>query len=633
MHGGNKQEAARGRDWARLMTHRKVFSFRYARLAVLVLSLALLGAMLSNVFASASGSGSLVQQGAKLTGGVEESGEGRFGHGVALSSDGATVLVGAPDDDGELGAAWVFTRSGSGAETTWAPQGAKLTAGAEESGEGHFGGSVALSADGDTALVGAPRDNNGLGAVWVFTRSGSAWAPQAKLTGGAQESASGGWFGDSVALSADGNTALVSAPVDHGDTGAVWVFTRSGSAWTRQAKLTGGAEEHESGWFGGSVALSADGNTALIGDPADAGKVGAVWVFTRSGSGSEATWAQQGAKLTGGDEESGEGRFGGSVALSGDGDTALVGGRSDGSGAGAVWVFTRSGSGSGSEATWARQGAKLTGSEGSGGEGGGGEAGSGEEEGGEEESGQGRFGGSVSLSGDGNTALVGARNDGNGRGAVWVFARSGSTWTRQGAKLTGTQEPGKGQFGYSVALSADAQTAAIGGVADHGRAGAAWMFVQPSSLEPPPPPSPVQTTPEQSSTSSSSSSSSSSTTTTTGTGPPKLGVEPFKVAGGHVQLVSATLPVRPGRRAGTQLATVELKCLAAVACRGTLELTIPRSRASRQRARRAVSASGRYAWEWPDSRCGRARPRRSSLRSTPPCARGWLWLWPAPVDE
>ena len=532
------------------MTDRKDLPNRYMVRVAVVLTLtlltALLGVTLANVFASTPGS--LVQQGAKLTGGAEAGGEGRFGHSVAVSGDGATVLVGAPDDDGELGATWVFERSGS----TWTQPGTKLTGGEEESGEGHFGAGVALSADGNTALVGAPRNDGGLGAVWVFVRSGSTWTRQAELTAGSEESHSGGWFGDSVALSADGETALVSAPVDHGDTGAVWVFVRSGSTWTRQAKLTGGAEESPDGWFGGSVALSADGETALVSDPADDGRLGAVWVFVRAGS----TWTQQGAKLTGGAEESGEGRFGSSLSVSADGETALVGGRSDGTGSGAVWVFVRAGS------TWTQQGAKLTDGEEANGEATGGEAGSGEEEG--EESGQGRFGGSVALSADGDTALVGARNDSTGRGAAWVFTRAGSTWTRQGAKLTGAEEAGKGQFGYSVALSADAQTAVIGGLADHARTGAAWVFAQPPSVEPPLLP------PQQSNSPTAPGQSSSSTSSSTGSSSSKFGVESFKSVSGHVQLVSATIPVRRGGRA-----RIELRCVSALACRGTLKLTIP----------------------------------------------------------
>ena len=109
---------------------------------------------------------------------------------------------------------------------------------------------------------------------------------------------------------------------------------RSEGSWSQQgAKLTGGGEVGR-GLFGYSVALSADGNTALIGGRADNASVGAVWVFTRSGS----TWEQFGPKLTAADE-SGAGLFGGGVALSSDGTTALIGGPGDKSNVGAAWVF------------------------------------------------------------------------------------------------------------------------------------------------------------------------------------------------------------------------------------------------------------------------------------------------------
>ena len=90
--------------------------------------------------------------GPKLTGGEEDNTE--FGVLVALSADGNTALVGGWKDDGTKGAAWVFTRSGG----VWSQQGPKLT-GAGEIGEGGFGTSVALSADGNTALIGAPGDD------------------------------------------------------------------------------------------------------------------------------------------------------------------------------------------------------------------------------------------------------------------------------------------------------------------------------------------------------------------------------------------------------------------------------------------------------------------------------------------
>jgi hypothetical protein len=109
-----------------------------------------------------------------------------------------------------------------------------------------------------------------------------------KLTGGGASGAAG--FGFDVALSADGNTALIGGPFDNGDRGAAWVFTRSGSVWSQQGPKLTGSDEAGAGLFGRAVALSADGNTALIGGPSDNGSAGAAWVFTRSAG----TWSQQG---------------------------------------------------------------------------------------------------------------------------------------------------------------------------------------------------------------------------------------------------------------------------------------------------------------------------------------------------
>jgi hypothetical protein len=378
-----------------------------------------------------------IQQGEKLTG-SGESGKGFFGYGVALSSDGNTALIGGYANNAKVGAAWVFTRSG----TTWSQQGEKLT-GSGESGKGSFGLSVALSADGNTALIGGPEDNGAVGAAWVFTRSGSTWAQQGEKLTGSGESGQGD-FAVSVALSGDGNTALVGGPEDNADVGAAWVFTHSESTWTQQGEKLTGSGESGAGFFGFSVALSGDGNTAVIGVPQDA-TIGAASVFTRS----ESTWTQQGEKLTG-SGETGKGLFGISVALSSDGTTALIGGYADNAAAGAAWVFTSAGS------TWSQQGKKLTGSG---------------------ERGKGRFGASVALSGDGNTALIGGFGDHNLVGAAWVFTRSGSTWSQQGNKLTGSGELGKGRFGESVALSGDVNTALIGGLKDNSGKGATWVFV------------------------------------------------------------------------------------------------------------------------------------------------------------
>jgi hypothetical protein len=320
-------------------------------------------------------------------------------------------------------------------------QGDKLTGGGE-TGAGYFGLSVALSADGSTALVGGPGDDGGKGAAWVFTRSGTAWNQQgAKLTGSGETG--NGNFGYSVALSDDGDTVIVGGSADNGNKGAAWVFTRSGTAWNQQgAKLTGSGETGN-GEFGSAVALSANGSTALVGGPKDDGGKGAAWVFTRSGG----TWTQQGAKLTGAGE-AGNGELGSAVALSGDGNTAVTGGPFDNGSRGALWVFTRSGT------TWTPQGGKLTGTD---------------------VTGPAFFGASAALSSDGDTLLAGGAGDSQGRGAAWVFTRSGGTWTQQGSKLTASVPTNAG-FGFDVALAADGNPAFIGAWQDEGSKGSAFSF-------------------------------------------------------------------------------------------------------------------------------------------------------------
>jgi FG-GAP repeat len=445
-------------------------------------------------------------------------GGGQFGISVAMSSDGGTALVGAWGDNRLQGAAWVFTRSGS----VWSQQGPKLVgdctgscsgpAGTGESGQGGFGESLALSSDGNTALIGAEVDTNSAGAAWVFIRSGSVWSQQgAKLVGdctslcsgpnGTGETAGGARggadFGISVALSADGNTALIGGRADGSEEqGAAWVFTRSDSSWSQQgAKLVGDCTGSCSGpngtgeidadglggaGFGSSVALAADGNTALIGAPRDgSSNPGAAWVFTRSGS----LWSQQGAKLVGectgscsGPNGTGEislsanggGAFGESVALSGTGDTALIGAPGDDGAAGAVWVFTRAGQ------AWSQQGRKLIAdcTESCSGPSGIGEAGTG------------AFGISAALSRDGSTAVIGAWSDRNVTGAAWVFTRTGGVWSQQGAKLVAdgthscppdaTSGDGCNGFGSSVALTSTGATLLIGAPGEDAEQGAAW---------------------------------------------------------------------------------------------------------------------------------------------------------------
>jgi uncharacterized protein YdbL (DUF1318 family) len=220
-------------------------------------------------------------------------------------------------------------------------QGPKLV-GTGAVGQSAQGFSVALSADGSTAILGGIEDNSYSGAAWVYScrSQDHLWTQQgSKLVGtGAVGDAQHGY---SIALSSDGNTAIVGARADNSNTGAVWVYTRSSNGlWTQQgSKLvgTGAVGQSQQGY---SVALSSDGNTAIVGGPLDSfvtdiGSAGAVWVYTRSRKG---LWTQLGSKLVG-TAAVGLASQGQSIALSGEGDTVLVGGPADNSDAGAAWVF------------------------------------------------------------------------------------------------------------------------------------------------------------------------------------------------------------------------------------------------------------------------------------------------------
>jgi hypothetical protein len=372
---------------------------------------------------------------------------------VALSADGNTAIVGGPgpnnaDRDrpplaGPAGAAWVFTRSGGG----WRQQ-AKLVGATTDHGGGLWsqGASVAVSADGNTAIMGGPSDNRTTGAAWVFTRINGVWTQQdAKLVGSeAGQTPLPLGQGMSVALSADGNTAIIGGWEAEG----AWVFTRNGSSWSQQGKKLVGTGAVGKARQGTSVALSADGNTAIIGGWSDNSRTGAAWVFTRNGT----VRMQQGKKLVGSDAI-GSARQGMSVALSADGNTAILGGPGDnrrdrhapfGVGAlGATWVFTRTGG------VWTQQN-KLVSTDG-----------------------VGRLGTSVALSADGNAAIVGGFAEGGG--VSLVFTRTGGQWAQDG-KLVGTGAVGTSE--PSVALSGNGRVVMLGASNDNGGVGAAWVFTR-----------------------------------------------------------------------------------------------------------------------------------------------------------
>ena len=373
--------------------------------------------------------------------------------GISVALDGDTTVIGASSDSHvgaeDAGSAYVFVRDGG----TWVLQQKLIPL--DIVANDFFGVSVALS--GDTVLVGSPNDSHAGGSVagsaYVFTRSGSTWTQQAKLT--ASDAATGQSFGVAVALVAD--TAVVGAyGDDHAGlfSGSAYVFTRSGTVWTQQQKLTA-SDAANYDRFAEAVALS--GETALIGATGSGGtNAGAAYVFVRSSG----VWTQQ-QKLTSSDLEDND-YFGDSVSL--DGDTAVMGATGDshagGTSAGSAYVFTRSGT------TWAEQ-AKLTAFDAMSWD---------------------LCGYSVAVAGD--TALVGAWGGDNapvyGCGAAYVFTRAGAVWT-QLKKLAASDAANDDVFGVAVAISAD--TALIGAYSDDhssvNDAGSAYFFTEVAQVGPP----------------------------------------------------------------------------------------------------------------------------------------------------
>jgi len=399
------------------------------------------GTVLGMLFLAHAAAAQFTQQGTKLVA-TDAVWAAHQGESVAISADGNTAIVGGPGDNG-VGAAWVFTRSGG----VWSQQGSKLVATDAVGNDVQQGVSVAISADGNTAIVGGWQDNSLTGAAWVYTRSRGLWSQQgSKLVGidavGAAEQ------GRSVAISADGNTAIVGGWFDNSSAGAAWVFGRSGGVWSQQwNKLVATDAVGTYVYQGYSVAISADGTTAVVGGSGDNSSAGAAWVYGHSGP----VWSRR-AKLVGAGASVGAGQ-GWSVALSADGNTAILGGPNDNAPyyTGAAWVFTRS-----TSAVWSQQGSKLVATDAV------------------ANAWQGQ---SVALSADGNTAIVGGDNDNSGTGAAWLYTRSGGVWSRQGSKLVGTGAVGAAEQGFSVAISADASTVIVGGPHDNSSYGAAWVFV------------------------------------------------------------------------------------------------------------------------------------------------------------
>ena len=368
----------------------------------------------------------------------------------------------------------------------------------------YFGASVALSADGETLVVGAPLESscasavdgdasdNGCteaGAAYVFVRAGQTWTQQAYLkpfnpgpqdqfggvvaiSGDGEVVAIGAWDEDSGACGIDGDAGDESAPTS----GAVYVFARTGGSWSQQAYVKPSNTKPDA-WFGASLALSTGGDVLAVGAPGESSSgtgvdgiqtdsaaptSGAVYVFARGEDG----WSQR--EFVKASNAEAEDAFGAAVALAGDGRTLVVGAPGEDSGvageddsphdnaapwSGAAYVFTAD------DGEWSQR-AYLKAWNANAGD---------------------FFGGVVSISQDGQTIAVSADREGSAAtgidgdetdnsvpeaGAVYLFARTGGSWVREAYVKAPDTEPDR--FGMSMALSADGSTLAVGTPSEDG---------------------------------------------------------------------------------------------------------------------------------------------------------------------
>ena len=385
------------------------------------------------------------------------------------------MAVGGPSDNNGVGATWIFMNTG-----TWSQQD-KLV-GTGYIGQSRQGFGVSLV---NNVLAIGGFNNNDTGSIWLFTLSGGMWNQQSMITqsetntfnlgesvslslSGTILSSGGNYLGNgstfifnnsnkiavltgtnginqsiqgnAVSISYDG-TYIVEGGVYVGY-GAIWVFKFNGSIWIQQGIKISPTDSIKNSNFGSSTSISSKGSTLAVGGIGDNDYTGATWIYTNIND----VWTQQ-AKLVGTDNI-GICLQGYSVSLSADGNTLAVGGPYDNVNIGATWIFTSI------NGVWTQQ-AKLIG----------------------DNIGQSNQGGSVSLNSNGTLLAIGGLGDNDNMGATWIFTKINNIWVQQ-IKLIGTGNVGNSQQGYSVSLTADGNTLAIGGVANDGYKGAIWIFTK-----------------------------------------------------------------------------------------------------------------------------------------------------------
>ena len=389
---------------------------------------------------------------------------------ITLGVLGIVALVAGSATDGLGGVFWASSSGGAGSGPWANAYGPPIIEGegAFIANSSHgFGVSSAMSEDDSTVVIGASRDVSNRGAAFVYTRPDDGWGSAAptgvKLVGSGV--GNGDYSSRSVAVDKDGSTVVVANAWDDSTSsgnngGAVYVFTRPSGGWSSatpaQAKLRHPSPQALDA-FGSSVAVSADGDTVVVGTTGDdlsgaSTNDGAVYVFAKPATG----WADTNVsvRLTA-PTPSQFAEFGEAVSVSANGDTIVVGTEEDG-GAESVYVFTRPSGGWASSAPMAT----LTKTSSSGSD---------------------DFGEAVSVSGDGDTIVVGAWGLGGETGQAYVFTKPDGGWMTSATSTRLRAHDGAGgyDFGRSVSVNADGSMIAIGEPGRASNTGAVHLFASP----------------------------------------------------------------------------------------------------------------------------------------------------------
>ena len=242
------------------------------------------------------------------------------GYSVDLDSSGTVLAFGAPNQafGGEI---YVSRYDGT---SPWQTPATDLQRAVTEL-SAFYGIVTVISGDGNTIAASAPNQDNGLnsngGIVYIWSWDGSSWTEQAQLFRNLSDSADFGEYG--VGISEDGNTVAVGTradDVDGGDSGSVYIFTRSGTTWTEAYRISYPGTPVDNQYFGYRVALSDDGNTVVTNDLSN----DEVHVFTRDNE-AGTSWTHLQTLTSSGTPYS----YGDALSLSKDGKVLVVGDSSE----------------------------------------------------------------------------------------------------------------------------------------------------------------------------------------------------------------------------------------------------------------------------------------------------------------